>query len=230
VRGERGGERGLTRARVENLDQSFARSRLARRLRSRGGPSYSVASPPAPRTLRARACTHAHAGRLAISVARSKRESNGSLPARREAAIRGSTALAGRAGSSNAAIERSIFDHSCPRSDLYHPPLSTWPAPSRPPGAPLPLDAPALFSRLSLASPRSKSTGGKAPRKQLATKAARKSAPATGGVKKARCLPCPAFETPAWPRPPSDALPRAPPAMRNCWPAMRSCWGDCPHE
>uniref|UniRef100_A0A8B9QYQ9 Histone H3 n=1 Tax=Anas platyrhynchos TaxID=8839 RepID=A0A8B9QYQ9_ANAPL len=33
-----------------------------------------------------------------------------------------------------------------------------------------------------------KSTGGKAPRKQLATKAARKSAPATGGVKKV--LPC----------------------------------------
>ena len=29
-----------------------------------------------------------------------------------------------------------------------------------------------------------KSTGGKAPRKQLATKAARKTAPATGGVKK----------------------------------------------
>ena len=29
-----------------------------------------------------------------------------------------------------------------------------------------------------------KSTGSKAPRKQLATKAARKSAPATGGVKK----------------------------------------------
>ena len=29
-----------------------------------------------------------------------------------------------------------------------------------------------------------KSTGGKAPHKQLATKAARKSAPATGGVKK----------------------------------------------
>jgi hypothetical protein len=29
-----------------------------------------------------------------------------------------------------------------------------------------------------------KTTGGKAPRKQLATKAARKSAPATGGVKK----------------------------------------------
>ena len=31
-----------------------------------------------------------------------------------------------------------------------------------------------------------KSTGGKAPRKQLATKAARKQAPATGGVKKPR--------------------------------------------
>jgi hypothetical protein len=36
-----------------------------------------------------------------------------------------------------------------------------------------------------------KSTGGKAPRKQLATKAARKSAPATGGVKKPhRCVVC----------------------------------------
>ena len=33
-----------------------------------------------------------------------------------------------------------------------------------------------------------KSTGGKAPRKQLATKAARKSAPATGGVKKVGTL------------------------------------------
>ena len=41
-------------------------------------------------------------------------------------------------------------------------------------------------SSLTLCPPRSKSTGGKAPRKQLATKAARKSAPATGGVKKAR--------------------------------------------
>ena len=37
---------------------------------------------------------------------------------------------------------------------------------------------------------RSKSTGGKAPRKQLATKAARKSAPATGGVKKVRTRCC----------------------------------------
>ena len=33
-----------------------------------------------------------------------------------------------------------------------------------------------------------KSTGGKAPRKQLATKAARKSAPATGGVKKVHTI------------------------------------------
>ncbi|KAG6432988.1 hypothetical protein SASPL_104589 [Salvia splendens] len=33
-----------------------------------------------------------------------------------------------------------------------------------------------------------KSTGGKAPRKQLAIKAARKSAPATGGVKKPHCF------------------------------------------
>jgi histone H3 len=33
-----------------------------------------------------------------------------------------------------------------------------------------------------------KSTGGKAPRKQLATKAARKSAPAAGGVKKVNTI------------------------------------------
>uniref|UniRef100_A0A3Q3FKV3 Histone H3 n=1 Tax=Kryptolebias marmoratus TaxID=37003 RepID=A0A3Q3FKV3_KRYMA len=32
-----------------------------------------------------------------------------------------------------------------------------------------------------------KSTGGKAPRKQLATKAARRNTPATGGVKKPHC-------------------------------------------
>ncbi len=35
-----------------------------------------------------------------------------------------------------------------------------------------------------------KSTGGKAPRKQLATKAARKSAPTTGGVKKPHRYRC----------------------------------------
>ena len=35
-----------------------------------------------------------------------------------------------------------------------------------------------------------KSTGGKAPRKQLATKAARKSAPSTGGVKKPHRYRC----------------------------------------
>uniref|UniRef100_A0A8C0Z9N0 Histone H3 n=1 Tax=Cyanistes caeruleus TaxID=156563 RepID=A0A8C0Z9N0_CYACU len=38
-----------------------------------------------------------------------------------------------------------------------------------------------------------KSTGGKAPRKQLATKAARKSAPATGGVKKPHLMHCGIF-------------------------------------
>ncbi|KAL0556611.1 hypothetical protein IC582_005125 [Cucumis melo] len=44
-----------------------------------------------------------------------------------------------------------------------------------------------FISRASMARTKQtarKSTGGKAPRKQLATKAARKSAPATGGVKK----------------------------------------------
>ena len=65
-----------------------------------------------------------------------------------------------------------------------------------------------LGARFSRHAPRSKSTGGKAPRKQLATKAARKSAPATGGVKKARRLraaPC------AHPFKRSHARPAAPP-------------------
>ncbi|XP_049712878.1 uncharacterized protein LOC126060665 [Elephas maximus indicus] len=46
---------------------------------------------------------------------------------------------------------------------------------------------PEVYSAVSMARTKQtarKSTGGKAPRKQLATKAARKSAPATGGVKK----------------------------------------------
>ena len=42
----------------------------------------------------------------------------------------------------------------------------------------------ALFNMARTKQTARKSTGGKAPRKQLATKAARKSAPATGGVKK----------------------------------------------
>ena len=49
--------------------------------------------------------------------------------------------------------------------------------------------SPAFFSKAKKSMARTKqtarkSTGGKAPRKQLATKAARKSAPSTGGVKK----------------------------------------------
>jgi hypothetical protein len=47
-----------------------------------------------------------------------------------------------------------------------------------------------------------KSTGGKAPRKQLATKAARKSAPATGelAARRGTVRALPAFATPAAPR------------------------------
>ncbi len=45
-----------------------------------------------------------------------------------------------------------------------------------------------------------KSTGGKAPRKQLATKAARKSAPATGGVKKVCIVTCSTVPTVSVPR------------------------------
>ncbi|CAO2034985.1 unnamed protein product [Urochloa humidicola] len=53
-------------------------------------------------------------------------------------------------------------------------PTSTLPPP------PIPSSAPMARTKQTAR----KSTGGKAPRKQLATKAARKSAPATGGVKK----------------------------------------------
>ena len=52
---------------------------------------------------------------------------------------------------------------------------------SPPPLNPLNSQAPSMARTKQTAR---KSTGGKAPRKQLATKAARKSAPATGGVKK----------------------------------------------
>ncbi len=52
---------------------------------------------------------------------------------------------------------------------------------SPPPLNPLNTQAPSMARTKQTAR---KSTGGKAPRKQLATKAARKSAPATGGVKK----------------------------------------------
>ena len=76
------------------------------------------------------------------------------------------------------------FFHASPPPS--HPSPSPWPAPSRLPGAVAAFAR--LVPRFSRPAPRSKSTGGKAPRKQLATKAARKSAPATGGVKKARRL------------------------------------------
>ena len=51
----------------------------------------------------------------------------------------------------------------------------------------LSIDLNSIIIRLTMARTKQtarKSTGGKAPRKQLATKAARKSAPATGGIKK----------------------------------------------
>ncbi|OEL29918.1 histone H3.2 [Dichanthelium oligosanthes] len=62
----------------------------------------------------------------------------------------------------------------------YKYPTSNLPAPPPPPDPTLLLPAPMARTKQTAR----KSTGGKAPRKQLATKAARKSAPATGGVKK----------------------------------------------
>jgi hypothetical protein len=46
------------------------------------------------------------------------------------------------------------------------------------------LDAWSRSPNILLTTQTGKSTGGKAPRKQLASKAARKAAPSTGGVKK----------------------------------------------
>ncbi|KAM0865429.1 hypothetical protein ACQ4PT_043282 [Festuca glaucescens] len=72
----------------------------------------------------------------------------------------------------------SILPHSnpqiSPRALSFLSPLQHAANPSPPP--PIPMARTKQTAR--------KSTGGKAPRKQLATKAARKSAPATGGVKK----------------------------------------------
>uniref|UniRef100_A0A453NJI6 Core Histone H2A/H2B/H3 domain-containing protein n=1 Tax=Aegilops tauschii subsp. strangulata TaxID=200361 RepID=A0A453NJI6_AEGTS len=68
---------------------------------------------------------------------------------------------------------------STPQSNL----LFTSKHPSKPLRSPIPAPpAPPAVARTKQTA--RKSTGGKAPRKQLATKAARKSAPATGGVKK----------------------------------------------
>ena len=77
---------------------------------------------------------------------------------------------------------------------VVNPPMSEWGAKSKP-GNRSVYKEPQLPGRLFIHPIESwkmartkqtarKSTGGKAPRKQLATKAARKSAPATGGVKK----------------------------------------------
>ena len=71
-----------------------------------------------------------------------------------------------------------------------------WCSPSAAQVAALPIaivaSLPSLVQVLNMARTKQtarKSTGGKAPRKQLATKAARKSAPATGGVKKVSVCP-----------------------------------------
>jgi hypothetical protein len=90
---------------------------------------------------------------------------------------------------------RNRYSCSLPPPNSFQP--SQWLAPSRRPGerprraqrAARRKASARLLTRLSPRAPRSKSTGGKAPRKQLATKAARKSAPATGGVKKVRSGP-----------------------------------------
>ncbi|KAF8775220.1 hypothetical protein HU200_004621 [Digitaria exilis] len=68
---------------------------------------------------------------------------------------------------------QTAFPSTMPRLSPQNLPVSRPQIPSHPP---------LLMARTKQTA--RKSTGGKAPRKQLATKAARKSAPATGGVKK----------------------------------------------
>ncbi|XP_059531074.1 uncharacterized protein LOC132221136 [Myotis daubentonii] len=70
-----------------------------------------------------------------------------------------------------------LCPHSSPNASLRSGPLP------EPPGGRLSFTGEILSMARTKQTAR-KSTGGKAPRKQLATKAARKSAPATGGVKK----------------------------------------------
>ncbi|XP_060046778.1 uncharacterized protein LOC103123927 [Erinaceus europaeus] len=62
--------------------------------------------------------------------------------------------------------------------------LASSPGSSRRTAVWISLENPRLYVMARTKQTARKSTGGKAPRKQLATKAARKSAPATGGVKK----------------------------------------------
>ena len=79
-----------------------------------------------------------------------------------------------------------------------------------------------------------KSTGGKAPRKQLATKAARKSAPTTGGVKKPhryrpgtvalREIRCVRLISRCFPGPRPN---RAPPRLARARPDIRKCASRC---
>ena len=79
-----------------------------------------------------------------------------------------------------------------------------------------------------------KSTGGKAPRKQLATKAARKSAPTTGGVKKPhryrpgtvalREIRCARLISRCFSGPRPN---RAPPRLAHARPDIRKCASRC---
>eukprot|EP00577_Skeletonema_sp_RCC1716_P026903 CAMPEP_0113435492 /NCGR_PEP_ID=MMETSP0013_2-20120614/36301_1 /TAXON_ID=2843 ORGANISM="Skeletonema costatum, Strain 1716" /NCGR_SAMPLE_ID=MMETSP0013_2 /ASSEMBLY_ACC=CAM_ASM_000158 /LENGTH=191 /DNA_ID=CAMNT_0000325863 /DNA_START=8 /DNA_END=584 /DNA_ORIENTATION=+ /assembly_acc=CAM_ASM_000158 len=77
-----------------------------------------------------------------------------------------------------------------PRKQLQRKPQQPWHVPSKPPVNPPEAKPPANnfnANHSNMARTKQtarKSTGGKAPRKQLATKAARKSAPTAGGVKK----------------------------------------------
>ena len=75
--------------------------------------------------------------------------------------------------------------HGLRARSLHRRPATAQHAHHRPPPPPLRSFILIYFTKMARTKQTArKSTGGKAPRKQLATKAARKSAPATGGVKK----------------------------------------------
>nr|XP_060149490.1 uncharacterized protein LOC115846962 [Globicephala melas] len=120
------------------------------------------------------------ARRLAFRQLRAARRSDLLTPAGKGPAPRGSPPPAGNRHLGDRVPNDILQEHLQHTSGLFVNEAGDAldpPAPSKTPDGGL-----AIMARTKQTA--RKSTGGKAPRKQLATKAARKSAPATGGVKK----------------------------------------------
>jgi len=185
-------------ARAHGVSAQAARQRRRGGVRRKDALCVCCAAPPALHRCASRLVRRVARDalrRLALAPGAAARGASCTPPRRssqklRQKNKRGSPQLSRRAARAPPSANR--YSCSLPPPNPFQP--SPWLAPSRRPGArprralraarrkapPRPSHAPSPRAR-------SKSTGGKAPRKQLATKAARKSAPATGGVKKVRC-------------------------------------------